>query len=471
MNDELNGQGQFRGDFSRDTHDPLRRFSRVLMQQGRVMLDADWNEQNSILLRFLRTLAADLIGPYGGSGDAFSISANVGDTDFTIGEGHYYVNGVLCENTLSTDDKGTSIPLNYYAQPDYPLDKKNSPLAQVDANGKVLNGLAYLDVWERHVTFNETGDPDSPGIREVALGGPDTASRAQVVWQVKVIGTAVTAAQLKKSPKFFPKILADAGVFRVPGTAGRLQARAKKAAADGSDCPCVISPESRYRGVENQLYRVEVHNGGGLWDDKTATGASFKWSRENGSVVFPILKLSGNQVTVASLGRDQRLGLKVDDWVEVVDDDQALRGKAGSLLKVTDIDAASLVVTLSGTPSINSTAPLTRHPLLRRWDSAKGVDNVVVPALNGGWLPLEDGIEIKFSSTGAFQNGDYWLIPARVATGDVEWPGPVDSPASLPPHGVQHYYAPLSFLAVDASGKFTAAPTDCRSLITPLVAS
>ena len=467
MNDELNGQGQFRGDFSRDTHDPLMRFSRVLMQQGRVMLDADWNEQTSILLRFLRTLAADLIGPYGGVGDGFKIEPNPDDaTDFFIREGHYYVNGVLCENSLQTDPKGSPIPLSYFKQPNYPLDKKNKPLHLVDDNGKALNGLVYLDVWERHVTFNETQDPDSPGIREVALGGPDTASRAQVVWQVKVLGTPMSAAQLKKNPSFFQKALVDAGVFQ-PGT-GRLQARAKKPATDGAACPCVTSPESRYRGVENQLYRVEIHTGGNVWDPTTKTGASFKWSRENGSVIFPILKLSANQVTVADLGRDQRLSLKVNDWVEVVDDDQARLGAAGPLLQVTAIDAAALVVTLSGAPTIASVAPLTNHPLLRRWDSPQGLDNVDVPKLTDGWLALEDGVEIQFDPKGAYRTGDYWLIPARVATGDVEWPGLIDNPAALPPHGIQHYYAPLAILSVDAGGKLTAA-AECRSLIKPVV--
>ena len=52
-------QGEFRGDFSRDSYDRSKRFSRVLMQQGRVQLDADWNEQNDILLHYLRSLAAD----------------------------------------------------------------------------------------------------------------------------------------------------------------------------------------------------------------------------------------------------------------------------------------------------------------------------------------------------------------------------------------------------------------------------
>ena len=57
------------GDFSRDTFDSRKHFSRVLMQQGRVQLDADWNEQTAIFLHYLRTLAKDLMGPYAGPAD------------------------------------------------------------------------------------------------------------------------------------------------------------------------------------------------------------------------------------------------------------------------------------------------------------------------------------------------------------------------------------------------------------------
>ena len=36
------------GDFTRDTFDVRHHYTRVLMQQGRVQLDADWNEQTAI---------------------------------------------------------------------------------------------------------------------------------------------------------------------------------------------------------------------------------------------------------------------------------------------------------------------------------------------------------------------------------------------------------------------------------------
>src|SRR5947199_309285 len=58
-----------KADFTRDTFNPLKHFSRVLMQQGRVQLDADWNEQTAILLYYLRNLGADLIGRHGGPAD------------------------------------------------------------------------------------------------------------------------------------------------------------------------------------------------------------------------------------------------------------------------------------------------------------------------------------------------------------------------------------------------------------------
>jgi len=62
----------------------------------------------------------------------------------------------------------------------------------------------------------------------------------------------------------------------------------------------------------------------------------------------------------------------------------------------------------------------------------------------------------------AYKTGDYWLIPARVATGDVEWPGAASTPVSLPPHGIEHHYAPLAILEIDNKGTITGPLTDLR---------
>ena len=73
------------------------------------------------------------------------------------------------------------------------------------------------------------------------------------------------------------------------------------------------------------------------------------------------------------------------------------------------------------------------HPLARRWDQVAGdpaEGGLKLAAGNAAtlvadtWLNLEDGVQVQFPGAAAasFRTGDYWLIPARVATGDVLWP-------------------------------------------------
>ena len=51
-----------KGDFTRVTFEPQKRYTGVRMQQGRVQLDADWNEQAEIQAYLERTEATDVIG-------------------------------------------------------------------------------------------------------------------------------------------------------------------------------------------------------------------------------------------------------------------------------------------------------------------------------------------------------------------------------------------------------------------------
>ncbi|MGI8587606.1 MAG: DUF6519 domain-containing protein [Chloroflexia bacterium] len=443
------------GDFTRDTFDPTKHFSRVLIQQGRVPLDADANEQTAILLHYLQTLAADLIGPYAGPvdncgfeivADPTTISARLkppqaksGPTvaagDLLIGKGNYYVDGILCENEAD---------LLYSAQTDLvsaDMSKANKPPY-----------LVYLDVWERLVTSVE-----DPGIREIALGGADTAARARVMQQVRI--TAPDRAETREAVyKGWAQRVQD----WQPDNRGLLSAQAKEVFDSALEDPCVISPTAQYRGAENQLYRVEIHNEGEA--GVSANSATFKWSRDNASVVAPILSLTGAEVTLDSWPQDVRLGVEIGDWVEVVDDD-LLRGNPNTggskLFLVQDIDPVNRLVTLIGTPDAGKDQ--AKHPMLRRWDQkgdlAKGNDPTrrgAVALEEDKWLDLEDGVQIHFTSTTSdtakqpkhqYRAGDYWMIPARTATGDVDWPGAPDKP--MPPHGVTHHYAPLALVLAD----------------------
>lgn len=432
-------RGEFRGDFTRDTFDPMKAFSRVLMQQGRVQLDADWNEQVSILLHSLRNMACDLGGPHWGPADFGDKTAGfriipLKDTnnDFCIGEGHYYVNGILCEAIIPKNGKF----LTYRNQPDYPVPDEE----QLSETGYYL---VYLDVWERHISYVE-----DDSIREVALSGPDTASRAKITCQVKTQKAAGDCLQFKDDYYAFIEFLKENNIIRP--ASGTLKAMVAEESIDDKS-PCRVSPESRYRGTENQLYRVEIHQSSNC--DKP----TFKWSRENGSVIFPILLQESKDDTtlmlaLEHLGRDDRFTLKANDWVEIVDDDYILQSRAKNLLKILSVDHEKKYVTLKLPKAEDLCININtdKSPYLRRWDQKTG-DGKGIPII-AGRLPLENGIQIEFPECDGkfYQTGDYWLIPARTETGNIEWPkDEADKPKAMLPHGVIHHYAPLAIIKVD----------------------
>ncbi|HJR75351.1 MAG TPA: DUF6519 domain-containing protein [Nitrospiraceae bacterium] len=434
-----------KGDFSRQTFDPTKHYSDVLMQQGRVQLDADWNEQQAIHRYRAETGAYDIIGFSGAPehNPGFAIVLSQDRSTFGIGRGNYYVAGILCENE-------TTVP--YEKQPDL-LDAP--AVRDLLRQAETTVGIIYLDVWRRHVTAL-----DDASVRESALGGPDTTTRIKTVWQVKILPVKEPQSAVVGCETAFEewdKLLAS--------DIGALSARSRPAANAGG--PCILPPSAGYRGLENQLYRVEIHQGGVVGvQNRTPT---FKWSRDNGIVVTAIEKISGQEVTVRDLGPDEVLGFASGQWVEIVDDAAELNGKPGQLLQIDSINRAGRVVKLTAapTPLASGAAGVdpARHPKMRRWDSVKDVA-VQVPSTNDGFLALENGVEVKFES-GSYNTGDYWLIPSRTAinaeTGTVEWPFQTPQ-LSL---GIVHHYCRLALLRLNAADN-TLAVQDCRRLFSPL---
>ncbi|MEU3708787.1 DUF6519 domain-containing protein [Streptomyces catenulae] len=459
-------------DLSRITYRPERHYSAVVAQQGRVQLDADANEQTAIQLFQARTLAADLIGRHGGPQGAtgFHIELRGGPhelDDLVIGGGRYYVDGILCDATRPRP--GTPVPTNpaaaegeadpeadappadgtwtYWSQPDAFRD----PERPGDRLPTRFPYLVYLKVWERLVTAAE-----DPALREVALGAalPDTAARTKVVWQVLPLPASELGLDGDNPPaEEIHTAFADWS-RRAATPDCRLAARSRRP-DHGDDDPCLVAPEARYRGPENQLYRVEVHEGG------TAGDATFKWSRENASPTFPVDVLDGTWVELASLGGDDALSLHVGDRVEFVDTAYSSRGEAAPLLRVEEVDLPGRRVRLSDEPAPGVGRRPELHPFLRRWDHqgpghhrtvrrgerADRLRHGAVPVEEGEWLPLEDGVEVYFESGGGYRTGDFWLIPARTATGGVEWPtDPARRPLLRHPLGVLVHHAPLAWV-------------------------
>ena len=480
-----------KGDFSRISFDAHHHFSRVLMQQGRVQVDADWNEQADIYLHALRSLAVDTIGNHGGPRDsaAFELSLDPDlPNDLLVSSGHYYVAGLLCEVEPHPQGPDSKVALSYLHQPSLP---------KPPALGTGMF-LAFVDLSELHVT-----SLDHAFIREEALGGPDTTTRTQLIWQLKLLPVTPEAFEdgdrkthLKAFEGFAKNLVdkptgTDGGVtqamrYRRARTAaevvladqartdetGRMRARLAPSSTETS--PCVIPVDSAYRGLSNQLYRVEIH----AVDENGE--ATFKWSRDNGSRVAGWLGAgrAPNSVAVTS-GRDFGAG----QWVELTDSGLELGGRPGTLVKVASVEDDLLALD-PRTPVPGSVAGRVAAKA-RRWDqresAATGLADGAVPIEAETWIDLEDGIQVWFEPDGAYRTGDYWLVVARVTTSELNWPlvqNPDGTPAKdadgnriprdLPPHGVEHFYAPVAI--VDAPPAGVAGIRDLRALFRPLTA-
>ena len=440
------------GDYTRFTYRPEDAHSAVLMQQGRVQLDADWNELMELVARRLRVETVDVIGRCGvpkETRDGFKIGGTV-SAGLTIGVGRCYVDGILAENRGRGDEqlepvwgeKVRKTPTPYLVQP-Y-LNPVPGPPAGAGPH------LVYLDVWER-----ELGAAEDPDLVEPAVG-VDTANRLQTVWAVRILedldGAVTCDSDWDNVTKW---------TDRVRPSGARLTSAATGAgvAAD----PCHVAAAGGYRGVDNRLYRVEVH------DDGTQTGrpASFKWSRDNGAVAAEVRSISDETqvlvtVGVRRVGRDGELRFKDGDWVELTDDEREISGQPGVMGKIAPggVDAQANELTLVG--PLDASVDTGRRARARRWDQQQNVNarGVIEIGTTPSAAPfeLEHGVQVSFDveAPGTFQVGDYWVFAARAGAEQ----GTVEELDREPPRGIRHHYCRLAILE-------NGAPTDCRVLYPP----
>jgi len=483
-------------DISRSSFRPRKNFLGVVMEQGRVQLDSDWNEWQSEFLRRIQAGTLDTVGQAifpASTPNAFKITAgtNASGNTLFIGAGRYYVDGLLAENhgpesqalwddALAEMSGAPAFATTNTAQTDY-TQQPHLPNPTLPAAGQVC--VAYLDVWQRDMTYLE-----DPNLIDKAVN-IDTSGRLQTIWQVKLLNLG--------NPSSTPDCSTDIPTFDAlsAAPAGRLTSGLATSPTSG---PCCLAPNTGYTGQENQLYRVEIHAGGTPAPPPTAgySGAlpalipTFKWSRDDASVQTSVSGISNvtnssgtaSQLTVASLGRDQVLAFAVGNWIEITDDAYELNNQAGEIYQIMGVVAATNTITLNST--VSSHFPLTAgqtnpelHTRITRWDqSAKvystdasgnltlwydltsGPSGVIPVPPTGTTLVLENGVTVAFdlspepaaANESAFRVADYWLFTARTADGSVE------TLTEAPPLGINHHYAKLGIVT------FPSTITDCR---------
>ena len=483
-------------DNSRFTFDPWKNYSGVVMEQGRVQLDSDWNEWHAEIARRIQAGTLDIMGhaAYPATTPAaFQITASSGPNAVLIGCGRMYVDGLLAENHgLPANARWDPALAELSGSPQPPpqsppppsssntIDFAHQPyLPGVSLPTNTASYLFYLDVWTRPVTFLEDANLIDKAV------GVDTTGRLQTVWQVRYMPAGTYTCATPDSQIAYPA--ASAGLLST------------NVVPNPSVGPCCLTTGTGYTGVENQFYRVEVHQGGPGSDTPGATTATFKWSRDNASVATGVMAITsgtntaGNPasvLTVMSLGRDQVLGFSPGDWIEILDDWTELWGIAGILCQIDSISVSAKTITLISTvPTGLTTAGATppsftvdpgtgltdphRHTRIIRWDQSGTVYKLNGTQLEtwcdlsttGGVIPvpasdttlvLEDGITVVFntsSSSGSFNVGDFWSFAARTADGMVE------ELVEAPPRGIHHHYTKLSVVTFGSPASYP----DCRT--------
>jgi hypothetical protein len=554
-------------DISRQTFDHTRHYSQVVMQQGRVQLDADWNEQQDMLQYRLEMQTRDMVGRSGvpERDGGFKVSFAPGGRDLLISSGRIYIDGILCEVDEATpveilgfhEDNGVAVKnlmvdgqawekgqwvellnkhrrpvrhfqisaviyveetdlqiltfytdqenpnieddqkaaiyevrrvITYTTQPNYPdpefTTTSPSGLPKLNLPSEQTMFLVYLDVWQRHITalYDER-------IREVALDGPDTSSRIQTIWQVKILPLKLSREleRLLKKDVELGTELKSLEAIGPTGPESKTAHRIKENSAEREQLAYEItrylsiympdvwedlqkiptgqlnvttydadnSQSSGYLGLQNQLYRVEIHEVAA-----DGTPVIFKWSRDNASIAS-LVEVKADTVIVPGTGQGGILNYSRGQFVEVVSDRTEFNGELGKLAQITRVDTLTNRLTLDSSLGSDG-AQIT----IRLWDGKGEVGE------HRAWIPLDGGIKIRFSE-GTYKRGDFWLIPARTSTKEVEWPPyqvPNTHPLPQSRRGIRHYYSRLAHIRLYQGQEQRENRTtyDCRRQFTPL---
>ena len=349
---------------------------------------------------------------------------------FSVAAGRYYLGGMVLENPA---------PAPWPAQAYPPVSGSSDQQISDLITGPTPAIVTFVEGWERLITHHH-----DRGIREQALGGElDTTVRSQLLGQVKVAPFELPASDAS----FVPGAVANP--VRADGTLV-----VDTAAAIVDPDPCAVPVDGGYTGRDNRLYRFEVHEGGAIGDVR------IKWSRNNGSDLWPVLEVAGSEVTVPS-GSELRDGDLVEVLSEAVElgdlRDAAFVGTSfvpptrlvGQLAVLVELEPDGLgrpVFRLGqlADPSLALSLDPARYgdlgqdtTLLRRWDGLLDSD--------GGTTEheVEDGITLTLGGT-SFDPGDYWSWQARVLTAnETSWQATA--------HGPERRFAALALFELPAT--------------------
>ena len=268
-------------DRARVSYNAGQQYRSVVMQQGRVTVEADWNEAQLIASEQTRLEALDFVGPAGTPDNGYAISLITGSFDLEIGAGIMYVGGMrawLPEGLQYSQQQGDWM--------DWSNDASWVP---VPTAAPTSNEYVYLFLREQEVSAVEDSD-----LKDIALGGPDTAQRTRLVQhivRVETTGTdcpsAMAAAQTTWANEGFTLNQDDYSV------ASFAQLQVGFVPPSTPPTSCDPTAQSGYLGADNQLIRVQV-------SDPKATPQCLLWGYDDASFLYGVTVTSATSVTLQS---------------------------------------------------------------------------------------------------------------------------------------------------------------------------
>ena len=97
---------------------------------------------------------------------------------------------------------------------------------------------------------------------------------------------------------------------------------------------CALPPATGFQRLDNQLYRVEIFQGGATLEQSTMV-----WSRDNAMVETTISSIDNDQVVVTDLGKDDLHSFDANQWVEIVLPEAELQDGSRFLAQISATDA------------------------------------------------------------------------------------------------------------------------------------
>jgi len=423
-----------------------------LHQQGRVLLDGDWNAQTSITTHWQDQAGRDVIGtavaavPAGEPG-SFGVRSAASDrisdlVELTTTPGRVWADGILAYLPGEQPDPAAEVVrMATYLEP--PV---QSPPGDVSTIAEGVRDAVVLEVWRE--ALNGFQEPNV--LLEPALGGPDTTER---------VLTAMRFRLFRLAPEDTCRSIA-ASLQDDPGAKGKLRVSLQEPTTVGGDCP--VEEGGGYVGFEHFLYRVEVAQ----VDDPRPM---FKWSQFNGGLVGRgDCDLAGTDKKISITANDQAIRMSGPStfYLEVVelDTDQGFRRVtygAEVTLNGDDLEVAQERYKESNLPSGNV--------FFRLWNEIRPIADFPKAAGTAEPTELRDGIRLEFDPAGAanYRPGDYWTFEVRA--------GGISNPDTLiddePPQGIDYHRVPLAILYWDDAGDIRFDDEeieDCRDVFQPL---